>query len=69
MRDISYDEFTTMYTKVSDQNYQLLLLWKKMEGKNAICLHLLETLVAHGKTEEIRGLIQISLEGEFCAFF
>lgn len=66
MQEFFYDEFTTTYSKVEDQNFQLLLFWKKREGKNAIYHNLLETIVLHGNAEEIRALIRMPLEGELC---
>jgi len=61
--DFYYDEFTTRYPAVADQNYQLLLYWKRRVGESAIYHHLLETVVLHGKTEEVRALAQIPLRG------
>ena len=63
MQDFYYDEFTTRYPRVADQSYQLLLYWKRRVGKSAIYHHLLETVVLHGKTEEVRALTQIPLRG------
>ena len=63
MQDFYYDEFTTRYPTVADQSYQLLLYWKRRMGKSAIYHHLLETVVLHGKTEEVRALTQIPLRG------
>lgn len=63
MPEIYYDEFTTKYPGVADQNYQLLLFWKRKEGNNATYQHLLETVLLHGKVEEMKALIQIPLAG------
>lgn len=63
LHDFYYDEFTTKYPQVTDQNYQLLLFWKRREMTNAIYHHLLETVVVHGKAKEIEALIQIPLRG------
>ena len=63
MQDFYYDEFTTRYPRVADQNYQLLLYWKRRVGESAIYHHLLETVILHGKTEEVRALAQIPLRG------
>ena len=61
--DFYYDEFTTRYPTIADQNYHLLLYWKRRVGESAIYHHLLETVVLHGKTEEVRALAQIPLRG------
>ena len=63
MPDFYYDEFTTRYPTVADQNYQLLLYWKRKVGENATYHHLLETVILHGRTKEVRALTQIPLRG------
>ena len=63
MLDFYYDEFTAKYPERNQQNYQLLLFWKRREGSRAIYHHLLETVVLHGTATEIEALIQIPLTG------
>ena len=61
--DFYYNKFTIRFPTVVDQNYQLLLYWKKRVGESAIYHHLLETVILHGNTEEVRALAQIPLRG------
>ena len=61
MQDFYYDEFTATYPQINQQNYQLLLFWKRREGSRAIYHHLLETVVLHGTAREMEALIQIPL--------
>ena len=61
MQDFYYDEFTSRYPEINQQNYQLLLFWKRREGSRAIYHHLLETVVLHGTAREMEALIQIPL--------
>ena len=61
MQDFYYDEFTARYPERNQQNYQLLLFWKRREGSRAIYHHLLETVVLHGTAREMEALIQIPL--------
>ena len=63
MPDFYYDEFTARYPERMQQNYELLLFWKRMEGSRAIYHHLLETVVLHGTAREMKALIQIPLKG------
>lgn len=64
VQEYYYENFTTKYPRVADQNYQLLLLWKMREGDNAKYCHLLETVIVHGKAEEVEALIHIPMRGE-----
>ena len=66
MQDFYYDEFTARYPERMQQNYQLLLFWKRREGSRAIYHHLLETVVLHGTAREMEGLIQTPLTGVVC---
>ena len=66
MPDFYYDEFTAKYPERMQQNYQLLLFWKKREGSRAIYHHLLETVVLHGTAGEMEALIQLPLTGVVC---
>ena len=61
--DIFYDDLTTRFPTIAEQSYQLFLYWKRMEGKDAIYRHLLETVILHGSTEEVRTLVHILLKG------
>ena len=63
MQDFYYDEFRARYPGVEEQNYQLLLFWKRTVGSMAIYSHLLETIILHGTGQEMRALIQIPLAG------
>ena len=63
MQDFYSDEFTARYPERMQQNYQLLLFWKRKEGSRAIYHHLLETVVLHGTAREMKALIQIPLAG------
>ena len=63
MPEFYYDEFTAKYPERMQQNYQLLLYWKRREGSRAIYHHLLETVVLHGTAREMEALIQIPLTG------
>lgn len=67
--DFYTKDFTTRYPRVEDQNYQLLLYWKGREGENALFCNLLETVVIHGKAEEVKALAQLSLKGLFGVCF
>lgn len=62
LQEIYYDEFFARYPRVEEQKYQLLLLWKNREGNDAIYLHLLETVIVHGKADEVKALIDIKLD-------
>ena len=66
MPQFYYDEFTTKYPERKQQNYQLLLYWKRREGSRATYHHLLETVVLHGTVREMKALIQTSLTGVIC---
>ena len=66
MPEFYYDEFTARYPERMQQNYQLLLFWKRREGSRAIYYHLLETVVLHGTAREMEALIQIPLTGVVC---
>ena len=66
MLDFYYDELTARYPERMQQNYQLLLFWKRREGSRAIYHHLLETVVLHGTAREMEALIQIPLTGVVC---
>ena len=66
MQDFYYDEFTGRYPERMQQNYQLLLFWKRREGSRATYHHLLETVVLDGTAREMEALIQISLTGVVC---
>ena len=66
IQDFYYDEFTARYPKRNEQNYQLLLFWKRREGSTAIYHHLLETVVQHGTAREMEALIQLPLTGVVC---
>ena len=66
MQDFYYDEFTAKYPEINQQNYQLLLSWKRREGNRAIYHHLLETVVLHGTAREMEALILIPLTGVVC---
>ena len=59
MPESDYDEFTAKYPERNQQNYELLLFWKRREGSRAIYQHLLETVVLHGTAREMEALIQI----------
>ena len=66
MQDFYYDEFIAKYPERMQQNYQILLFWKRREGSRAIYHHLLETVVLHGTAREIEALIRIPLTGVVC---
>ena len=66
MPESYYDEFTARYPEINQQNYQLLLFWKRREGSRAIYHHLLETVVLHGTASEMEALIQTPLTGVVC---
>ena len=61
--DVFYDDLTTRFPTIAEQSYQLLLYWKRMEGKGAIYRHLLKTVILRGRTEEVRTLAHILLKG------
>ena len=67
MQDFYYDEFRARYPGVKEQNYQLLLFWKRRVGSGAMYCHLLETIILHGAGQEVRALIQMLLTGLFGA--
>lgn len=57
------EKITSTYTEAVEQCYQLLLLWKERVGKQATYYHLLKTIVAYGRSQEIRALIEIPQRG------
>ena len=63
MKDVYHDKFKARYPGVEEQNYQLLLFWKRREGSKAIYCYLLETIILHGTGQEVRALIQMPLTG------
>ena len=67
-KDIHFDKFKARYPGIEEQNYQLLLLWRRREGSRATYCHLLETLTLHGTGQEAKALIQILLTGLLCVF-
>ena len=66
MQDFYHDEFRARYPGVEEQNYQLLLFWKRRVGSKAIYYYLLETIILHGTGQEVRALIQTPLAGLLC---
>ena len=62
MPDFYFDEFTTTYPKKEEQNYQLLLYWKRREPKGNY-QDLLQTVILHGAAKEVEDLIKIPLAG------
>ena len=62
MPEFHFDEFTTRYPKKEEQNYQLLLYWKRREPKGTYEL-LLQTVILHGAANEVNDLIRIPLAG------
>ena len=62
MPDFYFDEFTTRYPKKEEQNYQLLLYWKRREP-NSTYQDLLQTVILHGTVKEVKDLITIPLTG------
>ena len=66
MQDVYHDKFRARYPGVEEQNYQLLLFWKRRVGSKAVYSHLLEIIILHGTGQEVRALIQIPLPGLLC---
>ena len=62
MPDFYFDEFTTKHPTNNEQNYQLLLYWKRREP-NCTYQDLLQTVILHGAVKEVRELIRIPLAG------
>ena len=65
LHDWNVEELVCNYPDENDQKYQALLCWKKTEGSDATYYNLLETLLLHGKVEEVEGLLQRLGEGNF----
>ena len=61
--DWNVEELVCKYPDEDDQKYQALLCWKKTEGSTATYYNLLETLLLHGKVEEMEALLQRLGEG------
>ena len=66
MQDFYHDMFRARYPGGEEQNYQLLLFWKRRVGSRALYCYLLETIILHGTGQEVRALIQIPLTGLLC---
>ena len=60
-RDI--EELVSNYPDEDEQKYQALLCWKRVEGSTATYYNLLESLILHGKVEEVEALLQKLGEG------
>ena len=57
------EELVCNYPDEDDQKYQVLLCWKRAEGSTATYYNLLESLILHGKVEEVEALLQRLGEG------
>ena len=57
------EELVCNYPDEDDQKYQALLCWKRAEGSTATYYNLLESLILHGKVEELEVLLQRLGEG------
>ena len=63
LHDWNVEEIICNYPDEDDQKYQALLCWKRAEGSTATYYNLLETLLLHGKVEEVEALLQRLGEG------
>ena len=57
------EELVCNYPDEEDQKYQALLCWKRAEGSTATYYNLLESLILHGKVDEVEALLQRLGEG------
>ena len=57
------EELVCNYPDENDQKYQALLCWKRAEGSTATYYNLLESLILHGKVDEVEALLQRLGEG------
>ena len=57
------EELVSNYPDEDEQKYQALLCWKRVEGSTATYYNLLESLILHGKVEEVEALLQRLTEG------
>ena len=65
LHDWNAEEIVCNYPDEDDQKYQVLLCWKRAEGSTANYYNLLETLLLHGKVEEVEALLQRLGEGNW----
>ena len=63
IHDWNIEELVCNYPDENDQKYQALLCWKRAEGSTATYYNLLESLILHGKVEEVEALLQRLGEG------
>ena len=59
------EELVYNYPDENDQKYQALMCWKRAEGSTATYYNLLESLILHGKAEEVEALLQRLGEGNW----
>ena len=57
------EELVCNYPDEDDQKYQALLCWKRAEGSTATYYNLLESLILHGKVNEMEALLHRLGEG------
>ena len=57
------EELVCNYPDEDDQKYQALLCWKRAEGSTATYYNLLESLILHGKVDEMEALLHRLGEG------
>lgn len=55
--------YSIRYLRDTEMYYKILLDWKCREGNKATYRHLMEVVLAHGTSEEVRALTQIPLRG------
>ena len=63
MLDSYFEEFTTKYPEIKEQNYQLFVYWRQ-RYPNSTYYHILETVILHGTADEVKAIIGIPFEGE-----
>lgn len=63
LQEFYYNIFIARSPNKVDQNYELLLFWKRKEREHAIYYHMLQTFILHGTTEEVKKIMEIQLTG------
>ena len=58
------EELVYNYSDENDQKYQALMCWKRAAKSTATYYNLLESLILHGKAEEVEALLQRLGEGK-----
>ena len=63
IHDWDIEELVCNYPDENDQKYQALLCWRRAQRSTATYYNLLESLILHGKVDEVEALLQRLGEG------